>query len=268
MGASGSGEEGRVMKSHRPLSPYLWLIGILCLGVVLLTFGVDVRMTGEAGVIATELPAQVGGWRGERVLHCLNKQCRRSFHGDECLGLEACPDCEGQVNAMSSAEYHMLPKDTILNRQLYHHSSGRSVQAAVVLSGRHRSSLHRPELCLTVSGSDIATTHQMKVNLKDGSTLQVRVLDMLSTIRLPDGRTTQSASYYAYWFAGRHHRTPNHVRRMLLMAMDKVLFSKIDRWAYISVGGPRDLDSTEHLDEAREFIQEFYPLIEITDFEE
>lgn len=253
------------MPRPKALTPYLCLVAALTVGVLVLAFGVEVRMTGEAGVITTELPKAVGPWRGEAQLFCLGKGCGRKFLGEECENLVECPDCGSPVNSMSPSEYGMLPRDTILNRQAYHHPVADSVQAAIVLSGRDRASLHRPELCLTLPGREISRTHRLEVDVGEEDLLQVRVLDLLTTVKLPNGRTGQIGSYYAYWFSAKDRQTPNHLARMFWMAADKVLRSKIDRWAYISVSGARDLDSNDHLEAARDFIQEFYPLIQASE---
>lgn len=251
------------MSPSRPLVPYAALVGVLALGVLVMAFGVEVRMTGEAGVIATGLPDRIGDWRGEAQMFCLNKDCGRRFVGEECEGLERCPTCGSEVNSMSLTEYEMLPKDTILNRKAYHHPAGRTVHASVVLSGQQRSSLHRPELCLSVSGYEVEAIRDLAVPLADGRRLQVRVLELLANVQMPDGRVRPAGSYYAYWFVSRNRLTASHLARMILMAIDKVVFSRIDRWAYVSVAGPRGLEDDAYLEEARDFIRDFYPRIEV-----
>ena len=93
------------------------------------------------------------------------------------------------------------------------------------------------------------------------STLKVMVLDLLKDSRFPGGDAVRSASYYAYWFAAKDHETPYILARMVWMAVDKVLFSKTGRWAYISVAGGRNPENSDYLNQVTQFIQSFYPMI-------
>ena len=249
------------MTQHKSFLPYVVLNLVLGLAVIALTFGVGVRVTDESGVSTNELPDQVGEWTGERLLYCGEVDCREVFRGDRCIGLTTCPACGGQVTAMSYDEKVLLPKDTFLLRKVYRHPSGDEVFAAVVLSGGRRDSLHRPQVCLTSDGQDIVDTHVIKIEMDGSPPLRVKVLDLLKTSHLSDGRTVRSASYYAYWFAAKDHETPYLLARMVWMAADKVLFSKTGRWAYISVAGGRNPKGSDYLNEMTHFVQSFYPMI-------
>ena len=249
------------MTHRNSFFPYVVLNLVLGLSVIALTFGVGVRVTDESGVTTEELPDRVDDWTGERLLYCGEVDCQQVFRGDPCIGLKTCPTCGGQVTVMSYYERLLLPEDTSLLRKTYRHPSGGEVLAAVVLSGSQRNSLHRPQVCLTSNGQDIVDTHVIEIEKADAPPLKVMVLELLKTSRLPDGRTVNYASYYAYWYSAKNHETPYIVARMVWMAIDKIFFSKTGRWAYISVAGARNPENSEYLKELTHFIQSFYPRI-------
>ena len=238
------------------------LITLVCGAAALIVAG-DVRLVDEPPV-RYDLPDQVGAWTADEVLFCINPDAPGRFLASELGDSRICPDCGEPLSPASRGELAQLPEDTILRKKRYAHPGGTVVNAAIVVSGHYRASIHRPQVCLTGDGGEIIKSRVVPVPMEPEE-LPVMVLDLTYPVRDSSGRTGQYPSYYAYWFVGNRHETPYHVERMLWMAVDKTLFNTAHRWAYVSVSGVRDPSSEDHLEVVRSFLQEFYPLIRIDD---
>ena len=249
----------------RPYLPQLTVIGLMALTSFALAFSVDVEVSDVAGVKA-ELPDQVGGWRGYELRFCQNQTCQKEFDARTLADREVCPACSGKLAGMSYLESRLLPHDTVLVKKRYTNSVGRMMFASIVLSGRERASIHRPEVCLVGQGSEIVDQSVLEVPIEGRSPLRVKVLDMIH--RRGGAAAPQAVyhSYYAYWFVGHGRETPEHWQRMFWMASDRVLHNIAHRWAYISVAAARAEHNDEHLEQARAFIHDLYPQM-LTDAE-
>ncbi len=223
-----------------------------------LAFTVDVQVSDVAGVKAA-LPRQVGGWTGDELRFCQAQPCQREFAASSLADRDRCPACEGHLAGMSSLEARLLPQDTVLVKYRYTNSVGRVIFASIVISGRERASIHRPEVCLVGGGSEIVNQSVLKVAMDGRPSLKVKVLDMIHRRGGPKDPQLVASTYYAYWFVGHGRETPEHWQRMFWMATDRVLHNIAHRWAYISVGSARLDGSEEHLEQARAFIHDLYP---------
>lgn len=254
---------------------YLTLLLLFGITLLLLGFTVDVTVTDEAGV-RTELPATLGSeWTGFDVLFCHSLICGRSW-----LVRDLEPDDEGRfrclhdwnghpcgnlLHPMSYGEFIALPRDTIIFKKQYFHNERPedTVFAAVVLSGNDRSSIHRPEVCMTGQGHRIEGRQIIEVTLPGRGPLQVMVLNLSRP--LPNGQTMKS--YYAYWFVGKDVETPHHLERMLWMGRDRIFRNVAHRWAYIAITGPRSPGDSRYLEQIQDVISLLYPQISLIDLE-
>lgn len=242
----------------RQFRPYFVVIGLMALTSLALAYTVDVNMTGEAG-IQVALPAQISQWTGKEVRYCQNPKHQRTYLADEVADPNTCPDCGHELYMMSVDERRILPDDTVILKKFYQHPAGDAVTASIVLSGADRSSIHRPQLCLTGQGQEIVREWTHTVKLEGRAPLKIVVLDMLRRGRTADGQVTEHTFYYAYWFVGKGRETHSHIMRMFWMAADRILFNVSHRWAYISVSGARDPDAGRYVQEIDDFIQTIYP---------
>jgi hypothetical protein len=260
------------MSTERLLSrPYLTLLALFSLTSLFLLFTVDVAVSEQAGV-KEYLPGTLQDrWTGYDVLFCQNPSCGRNWltrdiePNDD--GILTCPTdwqgipCGGELKTMSRGEYVELPKDTVMLKKQYFYNQdpNRTVFTSVVLSGRNRNSIHRPEVCMVGQGNVIDKSEVIDVSLPGREPLQVMVLHMSRRIT----ETHTRHSYYAYWFVGQDRETPYHLERMMWMAVDRLLRNVTHRWAYIAVSGERkpDLDNQDHYAEIREVVSTLYPEI-------
>lgn len=212
------------------------------------------RYDDQPGV-RTDLPARVGSWHGESVRYCAKSSCGKSWRLSELAGAANCPTCGGALDVMVAFERAMLPPDTEMVRSIYGEPGGRELGVTVVLSGRERASIHRPEVCLTGPGSEIVGSQDLAVPLEGRRPLHVRLLT--SRFTAPGGAA--SYSYFAYWFVSPDHETCSHVERLWWMAVDRIVHGVTRRWAYISIAGTVTAGSEAHLGELRSFVRDLQP---------
>ena len=240
------------------LKPYFVVIGLLIVTSVLLASSVDVRIVDEAG-IRVVLPDKVGDWQGSEILYCQNRDCQKNFRASEISISNTCPACGSAVGPMTLSEKEILPADTVLLRKEYTSPSGRRVYATIVLSGKERVSIHRPQVCLVGQGNEITHSEEISVPLEGRNPLDVMTLELLRRVRNAEGTQFEASSYYAYWFVGKGRETASHTQRMIWMATDRIFHNVAHRWAYISVSGSRDKDSDDYRQEVISFIHDLYP---------
>jgi hypothetical protein len=246
----------------RTLRPYFVLIGLFAATALALAYTVDVDAPSEAGVVP-HLPDQVGDWVGMELRFCQNKDHGRAWDLEDLQGSTTCLECGGAIGTMTWVEKGILPEDTVLVKKRYQDPNGRTVHASIVLSGRDRSSIHRPETCQTGGGGRLEGFQTIAVDLPGRDPLDVRVLDITRPYTGPQGQRIDYPTYYAYWFVGRNRETASHYTRIAYMAFDRVFLNVAHRWAYLSVGSTREPGSDAHLQEIEDFIRAFYPQIQL-----
>ena len=247
----------------RAFKPYLILIGLMGLTALALAFTVDVTLSDQAGV-RMQLPAQVDNWVGDELRYSHDQEKVNSrqdtFRASELPLPDVDPETGDKLYTMSLAEYDILPHDTEFIKSIYTNSATDKVFVSIVLSGRERDSIHRPQRCLVGQGNSIVDTERFGIPLEGRAPLKV---DILKTQRLyydENGAPQTYYGYYAYWFVGQNRETPSHYARMFWLAWDRVVHSVAHRWAYIAVSGERtDEADDEYKQELIDFVQKIYP---------
>lgn len=241
-------------QKHLPAAR-LFVVAILAAAGWFMVNKTGVANSDEAGIVLA-LPESVGGWAGHDLVSCPAASCGRAFV-DVAPGTP-CPACGRPLQYMNPAEKAMLPADTGLVRKFYERDGSVPLHVSIVLSGNDRSSIHRPQVCMTANGYEIVADTLLRIPLGEGrDPLDVMVLDMNRTGS--DGRV--ETIYYAYWFVGKGRETASHVQRMVWMATDRVLRGVSHRWAYIALSAPRDPGSDAHLQQIANFAAALHPLL-------
>lgn len=237
------------------------IVAVLAVAIWAVAFHTGVVNTDEAGV-RMELPDRLGDWEGIDIWYCLNRNCGQAFYcppGQPAP--ESCSACGGPLSHKNWAENSMLPADTGLVRKqyLHPHDPALSLSAAIVLSGDDRSSIHRPQVCMTANGHEIEKERVFQIQLDSSRPpLEVCVLDMIK--HDPEGKGA-FYSYYAYWFVGKDRETASHVQRMLWMASDRIFRGVSHRWAYIALFGSRVPGNDAHIQTVADFVARLHPAI-------
>ncbi|MBC8205712.1 MAG: exosortase-associated EpsI family protein [Kiritimatiellales bacterium] len=243
----------------RSFSPHLILIGLMALTALALAFTVDVTLSDQAGV-RMELPAQIDEWAGDELRYTHDRDNPKQYRVSELELPDIDPETGEKLYTMSYAEYEALPHDTEFRKSIYTNNVDGRVFVSIVLSGRERDSIHRPQRCLVGQGLAIVDTERIEIPLAGREPLKADVLKTERRYRNEAGEMETYYGYYAYWFVGQNRETPSHYERMFWLAWDRVVHSVAHRWAYIAVSGRRDgEESEEYKQEIIDFVKKLYP---------
>ena len=142
----------------------------------------------------------------------------------------------GRRAEVTAVEREILPPGTGYSRKLYVSldDPGHSVFLSVVLSGRDRSSIHRPELCLVGQGWTIegAAPHRFRDPGRAGGDFPATVLRVRREAPGPAGRRAAPPEIVAYWFVSHDRAVAGYGQRMWFDALAR-LGGHADRWAYV-----------------------------------
>ncbi len=239
----------------------LFVIAALAVAAWAMVFKTGVASSDEAGVLLL-LPDHVETWSGVELLFCSDRRCGGQYAATELESLD-CPECGQPLDTMTWAERAMLPADTGLVRKYYARPGNRDpIHATIVLSGDDRSSIHRPQVCMTAAGHEIIEDRVIRVPLEyREQPLEIMVLDMSKPVTLEDGSQVAYTSYFAYWFVGKDRETASHLARMAYMGYDRVAHGVSHRWAYIALSGRRDPRDNAHLQTIADFASRLHPAL-------
>ena len=124
---------------------------------------------------------------------------------------------------VSEAEHHTLPADTLFDKRRYVSRDGDWFLASLVIGGRSKSSIHRPELCLPTQGFQM-----MAPRTRDAGGVDWHLVTL--------ARGAVPASGFAYTFFNQDgYRTSSHLRRIFRDVWDRSVRGRIDRWAMLTV---------------------------------
>ena len=138
---------------------------------------------------------------------------------------------------VSAVELAVLPKDTSFARRLYRAPDGFEVLLGVVLMGTDRTSIHKPEYCLTSQGWQIVgrETAAIAMERPEPYELPVRVFTTRRLAQVAGGRGLTLGGAYLFWFVAEGHLTASHWARAGWISWDLVRWGVLPRWAYVSV---------------------------------
>lgn len=184
-------------------------------------------------------------------IYCQNRQCLWSEHFREGTAFpQKCPLCEGEVQSVSRAELDILPADTKSRKVTYAFDSGESFTIALVIAGRSRMSIHRPELCLPSQGFSMSE--------RDVRTILPEVPMACFSLGRPN---SSQLSGFAYLFLNSDGATVSNLERVVGDSLERSLHNRIRRWAMITVSSPANFQTPEGEATLRKFMEQFYPAI-------
>ena len=140
--------------------------------------------------------------------------------------LEELAGWKSETLAPSAAELETLPKDTIFDRRRYRAPNGDWMLVSLVIGGKNKSSLHRPEICLPSQGAKMSEPRTLAAGGVDWHALKLE-------------RGTEAPLAFAYTFYNQAgYRTSSHVARIFRDVLDRSFLGRIDRWAMLTVVAP------------------------------
>ncbi len=242
------------MKEHFPYALVLVLLALTSLGLNLLK---EPALEDACGV-SLPLPARIGEHGGHAVLFCQNMDCRRYHTSHDLGGAPLCLQCGAPLGELSPRESARLPKDITVSRKEYRDAGAIPILATVVVNGRERTGLHRPQMCLEGQGFRIVAERTREIPLEGREPLTAAFLDLSHSGAAPD----MTRKYVvAYWYATRTHETSSHWARQGLLAWDMLIHGRFGRWCFISLMMECEEDTLAAHARLTEFIARLYPLI-------
>ncbi len=140
----------------------------------------------------------------------------------------------GRTQEVTPVEREVLPPDTGFSCKLYRrwNDPRRPVLVSLVLSGRDRTSIHRPELCLIGQGWTILGSERRELAV-GGRTWPVTLLRLETGSASPGAAAHSVPSLVTYWFVSGDSAAATTGGRMWREACDRLLHWRRNRWAYV-----------------------------------
>lgn len=130
-----------------------------------------------------------------------------------------------------------LPQDTSFGQRRYRAEDGFETALNVVLMGSDRTSIHKPQFCLTGMGWRIDSTETDTVRIYRPHPYDLPVVKLLASREVSaGGQTGTLRGVYVYWFVcdGAISGEPSGAERMWWMAKELLRTGVLQRWAYVT----------------------------------
>jgi hypothetical protein len=161
----------------------------------------------------------------------------------EVLLPENLPGYKSEILTNVETVLQVLPGDTSYRARSYQTPDGFWAELTVVLMGSDRSSIHKPQICMTGQGWAIdgarTRVEQIPMNQPFAYDLPVNKIIASKVVQDAQGRSRTLNGIYVYWFVDATHYTDNSWKWMAWwMPRDLLLNGLLERWAYISYFSP------------------------------
>jgi EpsI family protein len=144
---------------------------------------------------------------------------------------------EGQPADVTAIEREVLPSDTGFSRKNYVllRDLNQRVFLSIVLSGRDRTSIHRPEICLVGQGWTIMgrATHAFRRPDDPKARVPATVLRIEREVTTRRGEKVKVPALFAYWFVGADKIVASSTERVIYSSLDRLRHLQAHRWAYV-----------------------------------
>ncbi|MBI2946334.1 MAG: exosortase-associated EpsI family protein [Verrucomicrobia bacterium] len=133
-------------------------------------------------------------------------------------------------------EWDYLPIDTTYGRRRYKAKNGSWIDISIVLMGRDRTSIHKPEICLYGQGWKVDQSELVTVPMTRPASYDLPVMKLTASKSFTDanGKIEPYRALFVYWFVSDRRLTARHGERMWWMAKDLLSTGVLSRWAYIA----------------------------------
>jgi len=175
-------------------------------------------------------------------------------------------DYESIAEPVSQIVLDTLPRDTTFGQRLYKTTDQFQIALNVVLMGTDRTSIHKPQYCLSGGGwhIDQTTLALVPVSQPHPYELPITRLTISREVTVPGGAPVVQRGIYVYWFVADNEITAEHGQRMWWLARDQIRTGVLQRWAYVAglaVCAPGEEEQT--FARMKEFIAAAVPQFEL-----
>jgi exosortase len=226
---------------------------LLPVGLVELKRGMSAPVFDSVEFVADDLPPQITGYTSDVPWYCHNEQCltlaeERTLNekGRRQAGGYVCPACGAKMYPSSLGEATVLPADTAISKRDYTAPDGLRYSVSMVVAGRRRGSIHRPELCLPAQGFVMTDARRVALNVRGGFPKNVRIISVQRSGGFQFG--------LAYWFFCRDRESSSHTDRIMSDIWDRSVHNRINRWVMVAVSTSSELDTPESVRRFEDFL--------------
>ena len=140
-----------------------------------------------------------------------------------------------EVQPVTQTTLGWLPKDTTYGQRLYKAPDGFTAGLNVVLMGTDRTSIHKPQYCLSGVGWRLDPEELTSISISQPHPYELPVMKLTAShdFSTPDGGKALRRGVFVYWFVADQELTAKHGQRMLWMARDMLRTGVLQRWAYV-----------------------------------
>jgi hypothetical protein len=142
---------------------------------------------------------------------------------------------DSQPSPLARIVWDWLPKDTTFGQRRYtNRADGFTVDNMVVLMGADRTSIHKPQYCITGLGFTIwsETTDHIRMDKPSAYDLPVKKMKFKGSV-VRDGKRYEVGGVFVYWFVCDTEVTSEHKARMWKMTYELMRTGVMQRWAYV-----------------------------------
>lgn len=249
------------MQAKAGLSVALTALALM-VALVVLKRGLPPPSYEEVDFVTRSLPEDISGFTSDVPWFCHSEQCLEVEEAKRLhvKGLSAgegfsCPSCGAKMYKISLGESTILPKDTEIFKRTYKAADGLTYAVSMVIAGRRRGSIHRPELCLPAQGFVMTGAERVAVRVAGGSPAKVRVITVQPTGGSPFN--------LVYWFFCKERESCSHTERILSDIWDRSVHNRINRWVMVAVNVSSTLDSAESMERFEAFLSDLASSIQL-----
>lgn len=140
-----------------------------------------------------------------------------------------------RIEPIAIPEQQMLPPDTLYGRRIYTAPDNFQTLISIVTMGTDRTSIHKPQYCLTGMGQQIVGSEVISIPIASPHRYDLKVMKLATrSERNIGGQVVAVSGIFLYWFVADGHLTPHHGERMWLMGRDLLTRGLLQRWSYVA----------------------------------
>jgi hypothetical protein len=195
-------------------------------------------MAGTAGALVALKANQRLGKPGVKASPIAESQRMRIELPLQVAGYEAKERDDEEVRKALES----LPSDTSMVQAVYREvPDGAEIQTFVVMMGTDRTSIHKPQFCLTGAGWNIddKRSERAVVRIEQPQPVDLPVMKLITSRKVEvNGQAMDYSGVFVYWFVADNAVTEDHWTRVSWMARHLLTTGELQRWAYIAYFAP------------------------------
>lgn len=143
---------------------------------------------------------------------------------------------KSEARPVTQETLRWLPKDTTYGQRSYKALDGFEAAFNVVLMGTDRTSIHKPQYCLSGAGWAVDPSEVTTIAVAQPYPYQLSVAKLTASHEgvTAAGEKVLQRCVYVYWFVADHELTAAPGQRMWWMARDLLRTGVLQRWAYVT----------------------------------